>query len=65
MTRTQKDRAVRKIEIAIDKLIDLQDMGLGADDIERCLELLRGIQTRYENTIAECYGGNSLMKRVV
>ena len=40
MTKYQRERAVKKLEIAIDKLIDLQDMGFGNDQIARALELL-------------------------
>ncbi len=43
-TQTEKDKAQRKIEIAIDKLIDVQDMGLGSDAIARALEILNSIQ---------------------
>jgi hypothetical protein len=31
MTKYQRERAIKKLEIAIDKLIDLQDMGWGDD----------------------------------
>ena len=40
MTKYQRDRAIKKLEIAIDKLIDIQDMGFGDDAIGRALELL-------------------------
>lgn len=43
MTQTEKDRANKKIEIAIDKLIDLQDEGLGSDKIQRALDILNSI----------------------
>jgi len=36
-------QAEKKIEIAIDKLIDLKDDGRGCDDIARCLEILNHI----------------------
>lgn len=42
MTNSQKERARKKLEIAIDKLIDLQDMGLGTAEIARALEILNG-----------------------
>lgn len=40
MTNTERDRAIKKVEIAIDKMIDLQDMGFGNDNIGRILERL-------------------------
>jgi hypothetical protein len=40
MTKYQRERAIKKLEIAIDKLIDLQDMGWGDDGVARALELL-------------------------
>lgn len=40
MTNTERENAIKKLEIAIDKLIDVQDMGLGDDSIGRALELL-------------------------
>jgi hypothetical protein len=40
MTKYQRERAIKKLEIAIDKLIDLQDMGWGDDSVARALELL-------------------------
>lgn len=42
-TQTQKDRAQKKVEIAIDKMIDLQDMGAGCDTVERVLDSLRSL----------------------
>lgn len=48
ITPSQRDRAVKKIEIAIDKLADLQDMGLGCDDITRALEILNSLRNRME-----------------
>lgn len=43
MNKTEKRRAQKKIEIAIDKLIDIQDSGLGNDAIARALEILNSI----------------------
>jgi hypothetical protein len=40
MSKQDKERAIKKLEIAIDKLIDLQDMGLGDNTTKTCLELL-------------------------
>jgi len=33
-------RAIRKLEIAIDKMVDLQDGGYGCDAVTRILEML-------------------------
>jgi len=43
-TQTKKDKAIKKIEIAIDKMVDLQDMGFGCDAIARVLEKLNGLR---------------------
>ena len=40
MTMTQRERIIKKLEIAIDKLIDIQDMGFGDHRIAEALELL-------------------------
>jgi hypothetical protein len=42
-TKAETERAQKKVEIAIDKLVDLQDMGFGCDAITRALELLNGL----------------------
>lgn len=47
MTQTQKDRAIKKVEIAIDKMIDLQDMGFRWDDVARILEMLNSLQNTF------------------
>lgn len=46
MSRTEKERASRKVEIAIDKMVDLQDAGFGCDDITRILEQLNRLLNR-------------------
>ena len=43
-TRTEIDRAIKKVEIAIDKLVDLQDLGFGTALISRVLEQLNSIR---------------------
>lgn len=40
MSAKEKARAIRKLEIAIDKLIEVQDLGGGCDAIARALEIL-------------------------
>lgn len=45
MKNTEKEKATKKVEIAIDKMIDLQDMGFGNDNIARILERLNHLQT--------------------
>jgi len=47
-TQTDKNRAWKKVLIAIDKMIDLEDMGAGCDAVARLLDSLRGL----ESTIA-------------
>jgi len=45
-----KDRAEKKIQIAIDKLIDLKDDFIDdPGDIERCLDQLRGLESKIMN----------------
>jgi len=43
VTQTKKDRANKKVEIAIDKMVDLQDMGFGNDAVDRILEKLNSL----------------------
>lgn len=45
MTQTEKDRAIKKVEIAIDKMVGLQDMGLGCDKVARLLDMLRSLES--------------------
>ena len=42
------DRAVKKAEIAIDKMIDLQDMGFGDENIMRILDKLNMLAHKIE-----------------
>lgn len=46
MTRTEKEKAEKKVEIAIDKMVDLQDAGFGCDAITRILEQLNSLLNR-------------------
>lgn len=41
-----KDRAEKKVQIAIDKMIDLQDAGFGCDAATRILEQLNALRHR-------------------
>ena len=47
MTEKQKqrlrERAQKKVEKAIDAMIDLQAMGLGNDTVQRILDMLNGL----------------------
>ena len=45
MTQTEIIRAEKKIDIAIDKLVDLQDMGFGNDTTMRILEMLNKLRS--------------------
>lgn len=47
-TKTEKRRVAKKVEIAIDKMIDLQDDGHGCDAISRILEQLNSLSTDIE-----------------
>jgi hypothetical protein len=38
-----RERANRKVEKAIDAMIDIQDMGLGNDTVQRILDSLNGL----------------------
>ena len=40
----RRERANKKIEKAIDAMIDIQDMGLGNDAVQRVLDLLNGLK---------------------
>ena len=51
MTNTEQKRAVKKAEIAIDKMVDLQDMGFGNDNIARILEKLNCEVNRIESGV--------------
>lgn len=42
-SQTEKDRANKKVEIAIDKMIDLQDLGFNNDTVTRILEKLNSL----------------------
>ena len=43
-TQNERDRAEKKIQISIDKMIDLRDMGFGCEKIERVLDNLRDLE---------------------
>ena len=45
-TQREKDRAEKKVQIAIDKMIDLKDMGFGCETIERILDKLRHLESK-------------------
>lgn len=47
-TQRERDRAQKKVEIAIDKVIDLVDMGFGGNDTERILEALRRLESKVQ-----------------
>jgi hypothetical protein len=44
----EKARAAKKVEIAIDKLVDLQDMGFVSDLSARSLDLLRELLAKLQ-----------------
>jgi len=49
-TRTEIERAQKKVEIAINKMIDLQDMGFGCSAVEEILDRLRGLTRHIDAT---------------
>ena len=53
MKHTKKEirRAIRKIEIAIDKIIDLQDDGFGCDATARILESLNALLSELQRKL--------------
>lgn len=48
-TETEKARALRKVEIAIDKMVDLQVMGFGCDSVSRILEMINRLESEIRN----------------
>jgi ATP-dependent protease Clp ATPase subunit len=44
-----KSRALKKVLIAITKMIDLQDAGYGCDDVARILEKLNHLEYQIKN----------------
>ena len=47
MKHTNYNKAVKKVQIAIDKMIALQDMGLGTYEIQIILDKLNRLQSEY------------------
>lgn len=45
-----KARALKKIYIAVDKMVDLKDEGYGCDKVARILELLNSLSVEIENS---------------
>jgi len=43
MTCADRNKAEKKVQIAIDKMIDLQEMGFGSERITRILENLNSL----------------------
>ncbi len=48
MTYTQKEKLHGKVNIAIDKMIDLQGAGIGNETIQRILDLLNHLNNEIE-----------------
>ena len=49
MSRTEKDRAIRTAESAIDKVINLVGKGFGGNETEQAINALRFLISRIEN----------------
>lgn len=47
-TQRERERAQKKVEIAIDKMVDLQDMGFGTSAVEEILSALNALERRIE-----------------
>ena len=43
MMQSEKDKAIKKVEIAIDKMVDLQDMGFGSEAVQRAIDALNDL----------------------
>ena len=43
-----RDTAIKKAEIAIDKMVDLQDGGFGCETVSRVIELLNSLISQIE-----------------
>ncbi len=43
-TQTELDKAEKKVQIAIDKMIDLKDMGFANSKVETILEMLNSLE---------------------
>lgn len=50
---TKEERAKRKIYKAIGALIDIQDLGLGNEDIKDILDKLEGLMYRFDGSWVE------------
>ena len=48
-TRTEKERAIKRVEIAIDKMVALQDSGWGCDVVQRIIDQLNSLRTAIES----------------
>lgn len=48
--RKERERAVKKVERAIDALVDLQDLGFGSGDVQRILDALNSLRARLEQS---------------
>lgn len=53
-----KQRAIRKVDIAKDKMVDLQDAGYGCDKVSRILEMLNELYWKIENGDLKPIGGS-------
>jgi len=51
LTQAKKDKAIKKIEIAIDKMVDLQDMGIGWNAVQRILDALNGLRVDIDTEV--------------
>lgn len=48
-TYTEKERAIKKVHIAIDKMVDLQDMGFGTVEVQEILDKLNALESSIYN----------------
>lgn len=49
LTKRDKDRAEKKVDRAIDALVDIQDLGFGCYAVTQALDLLNSIRSRIPN----------------
>ena len=52
-TYTEKEKAIKKVQIAIDKMVDLQDMGFGTVKVQEILDRLNALESSISNMITK------------
>jgi len=55
-TKSEKNKALKRVERAIDAMVDLMDMGFGTGDVQRVLDSLNHIRSQIENERWSIFG---------